>query len=113
MKKYNKLVRDKIPQIILRSGGKAEYYNLTDEEYLTELDKKLIEEVMEYQQDKNLEEMADILEVLFALSEARGYSIDKLMKKREEKALARGGFADKVFLEYVEEQHVDGTDSLI
>lgn len=47
--------------------------------------------------------MADILEVLYAICEARGYSLDKLEAKRKEKAEARGGFKDKIFLEYIEE----------
>lgn len=102
LKKYNKLVRDKIPKIIDNEGRKAVYHKLTDDEYLAELEKKLDEEVREYQEDKNLEEIADIVEVLFAICEARGYSIGDLNKKREEKALECGSFADKIFLEYVE-----------
>lgn len=74
-----KLVRDKIPQII-REAGKVPITRLLDnEEYLKELDIKLNEEVQEYQEDKSIEEMADILEVLFAICEARGHSIDNLM----------------------------------
>lgn len=70
---------------------------LPDEEFLTELDKKLDEEIAEYQADKSLEEMADVLEVLFTICEARGYSIDELMKVRDEKRENRGGFKEKIF----------------
>ena len=102
MKIHNKLVRDKIPQIIEASNKKAVCHILSDSEYITELEKKLNEEVAEYQQDKNLEEMADVLEVLYAICEARGYTIEQLESKRIEKAEERGGFRDKIYLEYVE-----------
>ena len=74
---------------------------LTDGEYLVELDRKLSEECAEYQADKSLEEMADVLEVLYAIATARGYSVEELERVRAEKAEKRGGFADKIFLEEV------------
>lgn len=92
-----KLVRDKIPQIISEAGKTPIIEILSDEDYLVELDRKLIEEVTEYQKDKNIEEMADVLEVLFTICEARGYSIEELMQVRLEKNAARGGFKDKIF----------------
>lgn len=92
-----KLVRDKIPQIIMSDGKIPIVRTLSDEEYLTELDRKLDEEVAEYQTDKSLEEMADVLEVLFAICEARGHSVDELMKVRDEKRENRGGFKEKIF----------------
>ena len=92
-----KLVRDKIPQIIMSDGKIPIVRTLSDEEYLTELDRKLDEEVAEYQADKSLEEMADVLEVLFAIGEARGHSVDELMKVRDEKRENRGGFKEKIF----------------
>lgn len=70
---HNKLVRDKIPEIIEKSGKKAITRTLTQEEYLSELDRKLNEECEEYQADKSLEELADMLEVMYAIAEARGY----------------------------------------
>jgi predicted house-cleaning noncanonical NTP pyrophosphatase (MazG superfamily) len=103
LKVYNKLVRDKIPQIIEGDKREAVYRFLSDEEYMEELDKKLSEEVREYQEDRSLEEMADILEVLFAICEARGYSLDELETKRTEKSEERGGFKDKIFLKYTDE----------
>lgn len=98
---HNKLVRDKIPEIITSSGKQAVTRVLSDEEYLTELDRKLNEECTEYQSDKSIEEMADMLEVLYAIAEARGYSIEELEQVRAEKAEKRGGFSERVFLENV------------
>lgn len=92
-----KLVRDKIPQIILDDGKTPITRILTDEEYLVELDKKLSEEVKEYQEDKSIEEMADILEVLFAICEARGHSVEQLIEVRNAKRKKRGGFEQKIF----------------
>lgn len=92
-----KLVRDKIPQIIT-AAGKTPITRIMDHtEYLAELDKKLNEEIAEYQADKSIEEMADVLEVLFAICEARGHSVDELMKARDAKREARGGFEQKIF----------------
>lgn len=92
-----KLVRDKIPQIIMSDGKNPIIRTLSDEEYLKELDRKLDEEVAEYQADKSLEEMADVLEVIFAICEARGHSVNELMKVRDEKRENRGGFKEKIF----------------
>lgn len=103
MKKYNKLVRDKIPQIIDSDGKRAVYHVLSEEEYILQLENKLDEEVAEYRQDKSLEEMADVLEVLQALCNARGYTPEALEGKRREKFDKRGGFQGRIFLEYVEE----------
>lgn len=95
--KQGKLVRDKIPQIIIADGKKPITRILDDEEYLEELDKKLDEEVAEYQVDKSIEEMADVLEVLFAICEARGHSVEELMEVRNTKREKRGGFEQKIY----------------
>lgn len=94
-----KLVRDKIPQIIIADGRTPIVRTLSDEEYLSELDRKLNEEVAEYQADKSLEEIADVLEVLLAICEARGHSVDELMEVRDKKREKRGGFRDKMYWE--------------
>ena len=94
-----KLVRDKIPQIIIADGRTPIVRTLSDEEYLSELDRKLNEEVAEYQADKSLEEIADVLEVLIAICEARGHSVDELIEVRDKKREKRGGFRDKVYWE--------------
>ena len=100
---HNKLVRDKIPKIIQNNGKIPHTHILSNESYLAELDKKLNEECAEYQADKNLEELADMLEVMYAIVEARGYTVEELENIRLKKREMRGGFEDKIFLEYVEE----------
>ena len=92
-----KLVRDKIPQIIKDAGKTPIIEILSDKDYLRELDKKLNEEVAEYQADKSIEEIADILEVLYAICEARGYSVEQLMQVKAKKQEERGGFVDKIY----------------
>ena len=101
---YNKLVRDKIPEIIEASGKSCETKILSDEEYLQMLDKKLDEELAEYHKEQNIEELADLLEVLYATAKARGYSIEELDHVRIEKQKARGGFDDNILLRYVIEE---------
>ena len=99
---YNKLVRDKIPEIIEESGKTCKTEILSNEEYLQMLDKKLDEEIAEYHQEQNIEELADLLEVLYATAKARGYSIEELDHVRVEKQKARGGFDKKILLKSVE-----------
>ena len=70
---YNKLVRDRIPGIIETSGKTCVTETLSDADYLLMLDKKLDEELVEYHQDQNIEELADLLEVIYAVAKARGY----------------------------------------
>lgn len=98
IKKYDKLVRDKIPEIIKESGKLCKTEILSDEEYLKRIDAKLDEEVAEYHQDQNLEELADILEVIYAAAVARGYSVAELEALRQKKADERGGFEKKILL---------------
>ncbi|MBR6669961.1 MAG: nucleoside triphosphate pyrophosphohydrolase [Ruminococcus sp.] len=99
---HNKLVRDRIPEIIEKSGKTAYYRILNNEEYIEELDRKLNEECAEYKEDKSIEELADMLEVIYAIAQARGYSIEELEQVRAEKAEKRGGFTDRIYLEKVE-----------
>lgn len=98
IKAYNKLVRDRIPEIIENSGAECKTKILSDEEYLIMLDAKLDEELAEYHKDKNLEELADLLEVIYAAAIARGYTLDELESLRQKKADARGGFQKKILL---------------
>lgn len=95
---YNKLVRDRIPEIIEKSGNRCVTKILSDEEYIEMLDKKLDEELAEYHKDKNIEELADVLEVIYACAQARGYSLEELETIRADKAEKRGAFKDKIFL---------------
>ena len=98
VKEYHKLVRDKIPEIIEASGKVCKTEILSDEEYLKMLDAKLDEELEEYHQDQSLEELADLLEVLFSTAVARGYTITDLERMRAKKARERGGFGKKILL---------------
>ena len=95
---YNKLVRDRIPEIIEANGERPHIRILEQEEYLRHLEAKLDEEVGEYHRDKNAEELADILEVVFALAEANGCSRAELMEVYQKKHDARGGFGKRIFL---------------
>jgi predicted house-cleaning noncanonical NTP pyrophosphatase (MazG superfamily) len=101
MKIYNKLVRDKIPQIIEISGSKCEIRIADKEEHYDLLEEKLKEEVGEFLEDKNIEELADVMEVLFGLAENLGYREEDLVRKREEKREERGGFKEGIVLERV------------
>lgn len=98
---YNKLVRDKIPEIIEKDGKTCTCSVLSDEEYLKKLDEKLGEELAEYQESKSMEELADLLEVMHAVAAARGNSMEEVEKIRQEKARKRGGFEKKILLEKV------------
>jgi len=98
---HNKLVRDLIPQIIENSGKTCVTRTLSHEEYLAALDAKLAEELAEYQADKSMEELADLLEVMMAVAEARGYSFAEVEAIRRAKAEKRGGFRERIWLESV------------
>ncbi|MGL5821051.1 MAG: phosphoribosyl-ATP pyrophosphohydrolase [Sarcina sp.] len=101
MKKYDKLVRDLIPQIIEADGKVCEYEIVGKEKHYRLLEDKLREETNEFLEDKNLEELADVMEVLFALAENLGYTEEDLIQKREEKKLERGGFKEGIVLKGV------------
>lgn len=99
---YNKLVRDKVPQIIEAKGKKASTKILTNEEYVKELKKKCLEEVDEYMKAKTdqeaKEELADIIEVLNAIAKTHGSSMEEIENIRLQKKQSRGGFQEQVFL---------------
>ena len=95
---YNKAIRDKIPEIISESGKKFNIKHLDDESFLAELEKKLVEEVNEYTESKDVEELADLLEVIYRISELRGVNCDELDKTRKDKAEKRGKFDSNLFL---------------
>ncbi|OQP17018.1 nucleoside triphosphate pyrophosphohydrolase [Geobacillus zalihae] len=99
---YNKLVRDRIPTIIEQAGKTFTTRILDDEEYRKELQKKAFEELEEYVQagtdEAALEELADVLEIIHALAECHGASIEQVEQIRAKKAEKRGGFREKIFL---------------
>lgn len=98
---HNKLVRDKIPQIIAQSGNTCITHQLDPQAYLKCLDEKLNEELAEYQSSKQLEELADLLEVMTAVVAARGYTWEQLTALQAQKREARGGFFQRIFLQSV------------
>lgn len=77
---------------------------LSDEDYLRMVDTKLDEELAEYHKDQNIEELADLLEVIHAAAIARGYTLEQLEQVRAEKAAQRGRFAKKILLKEVIEE---------
>ena len=101
MKEYNKLIRDKIPEIITSSGKQCLVETMNEPEYIEALDAKLNEELEEYQTDKSLEELADLLEVMYAVVRARGYTTEELERVRKQKAEKRGGFEKRLRLKGV------------
>lgn len=104
---YNKLVRDQIPQIIEGAGKKFSTRILDDEEYIKELKKKSLEELDEYlnttSNEEAIEELADLLEIIHALAEFHGATIEIVEKTRKKKAKKHGCFKNKVFLIEVED----------
>jgi len=101
---YNKLVRDKIPDIIKNNGEKPVIQILSDIEYKKELEKKLFEEyqeVIESKEKDRLEELADMLEVISALAKLEHSSIEEILEIAEAKRKKRGAFDKKIFLEDV------------
>jgi len=93
-----KLVRDNIPEIMSKDGMNPSTRILNYDEYLTELDKKLQEEVAEYLEQNDLAELGDVLEVIRAIAYARGRGIDEIEDMREQKFRERGGFKKMIFL---------------
>ena len=105
---YNKLVRDKIPEEINKvEGRKANYKILDEEEYLKELDKKLFEEANEFVEEHSIEELADLVEVIKTIINARNIKCEDIEKARKIKNDKKGKFENKIYLNYVEQNYVD------
>lgn len=105
MKVYNKLVRDKIPEIIAGDNGKTCVTRImADDEYLESLNTKMQEELKEYLESGEAEELADLEEVLRAILDVKGVSYDEFEKIRNRKVEKRGAFKKKIFLESVSEK---------
>lgn len=98
---YNKLVRDKILEVIEKTGKIAEFHIADEKEFEGFLIKKLSEEVVEFTETPCAEEIADILEVIDSLINVLGYSKEEILKIKEEKKESRGGFEKAIVLEKV------------
>ncbi|HDR7516803.1 nucleoside triphosphate pyrophosphohydrolase [Bacillus mobilis] len=102
MPTYNKLIRDKIPQIIKANGRTPTTRILPKDEYIKEICKKNEEELAEYLEadtkEHKLEELSDLLELINALAEYEGTTLEEIDKIRREKAEERGGFQNRIFL---------------
>ena len=99
---YNKLVRDRIPEIIRARGKNPVIHTASNEEYVTKLREKLLEEVNEYLQSNSETELIDILEIVYTLCDVHKITKERIEQMRRKKALERGRFLEKVILEKVE-----------
>ena len=100
--KYNKLIRDKIPEIINNNGKNFVTHIASDTEYWKSLKEKLKEEVMEFEKDSSEEEFVDILEVLEAIKDFKNFSQNNIEYIKEMKAEERGKFKKKLILDEVD-----------
>jgi predicted house-cleaning noncanonical NTP pyrophosphatase (MazG superfamily) len=101
---YNKLVRDRIPEIIEKSGKQAVTEKLDENTYKTLLDDKLQEELREYQDSDSIEELADLVEVIHAILDLKGVSLQAFEALRSQKADERGAFQQRILLKEVIEE---------
>lgn len=100
---YDKAVRDRVPEIIRATGKECSVKQVSAEEFLARLLVKLGEEAAECQEQPCLEELADIVEVVRALTGGLGHSWDELEQVRQEKAASRGAFEQRLVLQEVRE----------
>ena len=103
MKVYNKLVRDKTPDILSEEGKKYKAHYATKQEYEEKLKEKLLEEVNEFIENPCMEELADIFEVFNAVVDMMGYKHEDLIECMKTKFDEKGAFDEKIVLEFVEE----------
>ncbi len=99
MTQYNKLVRDAIPDIIKSKGEDCLFHIANDTEYEEKLFEKLGEEVVEVQESRSIEEIADLLEVIDAIVACKKFDHDEIDKIKKEKFEKRGGFSKRIILD--------------
>ena len=97
--KYNKLVRDKIPEYIRKKGGNPITHIADNAEYWQKLKEKLIEELEEFKKDENITEFSDLLEVIDAIADYKNFDRKDVEKARNKRAAERGRFKDKIILD--------------
>lgn len=100
---YRKLVRDNIPEILESKGVKGTFHTADHDEYELELLEKLREEVLEFKNAKSVEELADLLEVVDAVTAHFGWSQEDILAVKAAKLQERGGFKKRLILEQTEE----------
>lgn len=101
--KFDKLVRDNIPAIMAKKGKQAKHHQAENPEYWQKLTDKLQEEVDEFLADQSLEELADIIEVVYAICAHKQFSLEQLEKFRLNKLKEKGGFSQKLILDEVKD----------
>lgn len=101
---YDKLIRDKIPEIIENAGKKYQIHKADDQEYLDKLLLKVEEELAEFKEDPSIAEMADIFEVLDAVIDYFNFDREEIEKYQLEKRKERGGFKKQLILDKVFEK---------
>lgn len=104
-KEYNKLVRDRIPEIIQTDGRQYEVKVVSSEEYTQLLKAKLVEEAQEVataDDDEIIKELADLYEVIDSLISAKGIENTLIRIKQQERRLSRGGFEKRLCLLWTE-----------
>ena len=97
--KYNKLVRDKIPEYIRKKGGTPISHIADEKEYWQKLKEKLLEEFDEFKKAESIEEFADLLEVIDAIADHKKFDRREVERIKEKKATERGKFRDRIILD--------------
>ena len=99
---YNKLVRDKIPDIIIQQGNHPEYHIVNDKaDYCQALREKILEEAIEFKESQDVNEIIDVLEAIYCLIEAENLDFTKIEELRKKKNVERGSFKRRIILDYV------------
>ncbi|HHX18368.1 MAG TPA: nucleoside triphosphate pyrophosphohydrolase [Clostridium sp.] len=108
---YNKLIRDKMPKYIEQRGQKAIIEKLRDTDMIFYLNLKLREELTGYEDDRSVEKIADIVEVLYAILDYKGVSLNKFEKIRAKRANTLGKYKEKLLLKEVIEENLSDASS--
>ncbi|TDT61153.1 nucleoside triphosphate pyrophosphohydrolase [Fonticella tunisiensis] len=102
-KEYYKIIRDRIPNIIEAEGKQYKTKILSGDRLLKSLNEKLCEELEEYKKSGSIEELVDIIEVIYGILKSKGISLFEFEEFRRKKLIEKGGFQKGIFLEYVDE----------